>query len=139
MSSLIYLSFSDDVHRGNIDCDTDTFYVMLAAASYTADQTAHLKRSDITGETVGTGYVSGGIPCTVTVTKDTGNKRISLAFSAVSWPAATFSARYAIYYKRRGGAASADELVALDDFGSTVSVTADTFNLTSSTYLCTVP
>jgi hypothetical protein len=43
------------------------------------------------------------------------------------------TARKAVYYKSRGGASSADELVAVDDFGSDVTTTAGTFTLNAST------
>jgi hypothetical protein len=38
-----------------------------------------------------------------------------------------------VYYKRRGGAATADELIMVNDFGSDVSSTAATFTLNAST------
>jgi hypothetical protein len=50
-----------------------------------------------------------------------------------AWPTSTITARTAVYYKSRGGAASADELVAVVDFGSDVVSTADTFTLSAST------
>lgn len=138
MASFEYLSFADDVHRGNIDMDTDTFYVMLATSTYTPNQTTHLKRSDVTNEVSGSGYTAGGQACTCTVTKDTANKRIDMVFASVTWPTSTITARYAIYYKRRGGLASADELVAIDDFGADVTTVGATFTLNSTTVRSTV-
>jgi len=38
-----------------------------------------------------------------------------------------------VYYKRRGGLASADELVAVNDFGSDVTTSSGTFTLNAST------
>lgn len=139
MASIIYNSMLDDLARGAIDFDTDTFYVMLVNSTYAAiaDETkkdSHLKRSAVTANEIsGTGYTAGGTAAAVTVTKDTANNRLDIALGAVSWPTATISAAGAVYYKRRGGADTADELVAYDDFAGTVSSTGATFSLAAST------
>lgn len=139
MASIIYTSFFDDVAKGNIDCDTDIFYCQLVNATYAsiADETkkdSHLKRSSVTSNEIsGTGYTAGGTAATVTVTKDTANNRLDISLGAVSWASSTISANGAVYYKRRGGADTADELVAFIDFGGAVSSTAGTFSLTAST------
>lgn len=133
MASLILNSALDDAFRGNIDFDTDTFKVLLTTSSYAADKDTHTKRSDVTDEVVGAGYTSGGAAATVTVTKDTANDRIDVSLGAASWPSATITARFAVYYKSRGGASSSDELVAVIDFGSDITSTAGTFSLTAST------
>jgi hypothetical protein len=139
MASFAYTSFEDDVHRGNIDCDTDTFYVLLTTSTYTENQGTHTKRSDVTNEVTGTGYTAGGAAVTVTVTKDTGLQRITLSLGGASWPSSTITARKAVYYKRRGGAATADELVAVNDFTSDVISTAGTFTLNASTIVIPSP
>lgn len=133
MASLIYNSCLDDLAKGNIDFDTDTFYAMLVTSSYTPDKDTHLKRSSVTNEVTGTGYTAKGTAATVTVTKDTANDRIDISLGAVSWPTSTITARGAVYYKYRGGADTADELVAYIDFGGDVSSTAGTFALSAST------
>lgn len=133
MASLIYNSFLDDVFRGNVDCDTDAFKVQLHTSAYTENKDTHDRRDDLTNEVSGTGYTAGGNTATVTVTKDTANDRVDVSLGGTSWTTATFTARKAVYYKSRGGAASADELVAVIDNGSDVSVTAGTLTLTAST------
>jgi hypothetical protein len=133
MASLIYTSFLEDLARGAIDMDTDTFRVMLVTSSYTENKDTHLKRSDVTNEVTGTGYTAGGVVTTITVTKDTVNDRLDITLGAVSWPSSTITARKAVYYKARGGAATADELVAVNDFGSDVTSTGATFSLALST------
>lgn len=132
MASLIYNSAIDDMARGAIDFDTDTFNVMLVTSTYTANKDTHTKRSDVTNEVSGTGYTAGGVTSVCTVTKDTANDKVTLSFAAVSWATATITARGAVYYKSRGGASSADELVAYVDFGGDVSSTGATFTLGSS-------
>ena len=133
MASLIYNSFLEDLARGAIDMDTDTFRVMLVTSAYTENKDTHLKRSDVTNEVSGTGYSAGGTTCAITVTKDTVNDRLDITLGAVSWPTSTITARKAVFYKSRGGAASADELVAVNDFVSDVTSTGATFSLAAST------
>ena len=133
MASLIYNSAVDDMARGAIDFDTDTFRVMLVTSSYTPNKDTHDKRDDVTNEASGTGYTSGGVTSACTVTKDTANDKVTLQFASVSWASSTITARGAVIYKSRGGASSADELVAYNDFGADVSTTAGTFSIAAST------
>jgi hypothetical protein len=132
MASLIYNSAVDDMARGAIDFDTDTFKVMLVTSSYTPDKDTHDKRNDVTNEVSGTGYTAGGVTSVCTVTKDTANDRVTLSFAAVSWASSTITARGAVIYKSRGGASSADELVAYNDFGSDVASASGTFTVGAS-------
>lgn len=133
MASLIYNSALYDAMTGAIDFDTDSFKVMLVTSAYTPDKDTHLKRSSVTNEVTGTGYTAGGAAATVTVTKDTTNDRIDVSLGSASWATSTITARGAVYYKARGGASSADELVAYVDFGADIVSSAGTFSLTAST------
>lgn len=133
MASLIYNSALDDAARALIDFDSDTFKCMLVTSTYSPNKDTHTKRSDVTNEVSGTGYSAGGAAATVTVTKDTANDRVDVSLGAVSWATSTITARGAVYYKSRGGASSADELVGYIDFGADITSTAGTFALTAST------
>jgi hypothetical protein len=133
MASLIYNSFVDDMARGAIDLDTDTFKVLLVSSAYSPNKDTDLKRSAVTNEVSGTGYTAGGVTSACTVTKDTANDRVTLSFAAVNWATSTITARAAVIYKSRGGAASSDELVCYVDFGGDVSSSSATFSLGSST------
>lgn len=133
MASLIYNSCIDDMAKGAIDFDTDTFKAMLVTSTYAANKDTHTKRSDVTNEVTGTGYTTGGATSTVTVTKDTANDKVTISLGAVSWATATITARGAVLYKSRGGASSADELVCYVDFGGDVTATGATFSLGAST------
>jgi hypothetical protein len=119
MASFAYDSYMDDVLAGNI-VKTDTYYVMLTTSAYAPNQATHTKRSDVTSEVSGTGYTAGGQVIVPTFTKDTTNHKNIVTFPQVTWPSSTITARCAVYYKHRGGAATADELVAVDDFGGDV-------------------
>ena len=118
MADLIYNSFFTDLSKGAIDLDTDTLKLMLVTSAYTPTKT-HAKRSDITNEVTGTGYTAGGATlANVTVTQDNTNDLAKFDADDVSWATSTITARGAVLYKARGGAASADELVKYFDFGS---------------------
>lgn len=131
MASLIFHSCIRDALTGGIDFDTDTFKCMLVTSSYTPDKDTHDRRNDVTNEVSGTGYSSGGATVTCTVAAvDTGNDDVEVSFSNPSWTTATITARGAVIYKSRGGASSADELVAYVDFGSDIVSTAGTFAVT---------
>jgi hypothetical protein len=134
MASLIYNSAIDEMARGDIDFDTDTFNAMLVTSSYTPNKDTHEFRDDVTNEAPATGnYVAGGETSAVTVTKDTANDKVTIQFGAVTWSSSTITARGCVYYKSRGGASSADELVAYNDFGSDVSSSGGTFAVAAST------
>lgn len=120
--------------KGNIDFDGDTFKVMLATSGYTPDQDAHDFRNDVTNEVSGTGYNAGGETLAgVSVTYDSATNEMRILWNDQVWSAATFTGRHAIIYKSRGGASSADELVAYLDNGSDFSVSASTLTLDFTT------
>ena len=133
MASLIYNSAPDEMARGDIDFDTDTFNAMLVTSSYTPNKDTHDFRDDVTNEVSGTVYTAGGVASAVTVTKDTANDKVTIQLGAVSWASSTITARGCVYYKSRGGASSADELVCYADFGSDVSSSGGTFSVAAST------
>lgn len=133
MASVIYNSAMFHEAKGSIDYDTDSFKAMLVTSSYTPDVDAHDYRNDVTNEVSGTGYTAGGAATTCTVTQDNANNRVSLAFSAVTWATSTLTARGAVIYKSRGGASSADELVAYVDFTSDKTSSGGDFVLTFTT------
>ncbi len=138
MASLTFNRMIELWARGQIDFDSDVFKALLTTSAYPAvgDATAkdtHDFRDDVTNEVTGTGYTAGGNVVTVTVTLDTANDRVDITLGGTTWPSSTITARKAVYYKFRGGAASADELIALNDFGVDVVSSAGTFTLNAST------
>lgn len=131
MASLIYNSFIRDRETGAIDMDTDSFKVMFVTATYVPNKDTHTKRSDITNECVSAGYTAGGLAAVITVpAMDLTNDRLVTSLGGVTVEAALSDARYAIYYKSRGGAATADELVAAIDLGASI---PPSFELAAST------
>lgn len=130
MANVIYNSFKRDIMNGSIDLDTDTIKLMLVSSSYTPDQDAHTKRSDVTNEVSGTGYTAGGATlANKTVTADNTDNEGVFDADDVTWPSSTITARGGVLYKSRGGASSADELIAYVDFGSDITSTGATFTV----------
>jgi hypothetical protein len=131
MASVIFNSFFADVAKGNIDCDTDAFKMLLVTATYSPNRDTHAKRSDITNEVAaGGGYTAGGQTVTVSVTQDNTNDRVDIGIgNPAGWTSSTITARAGVVYKSRGGANTADELVAYLDFGADVTSTNGTFSV----------
>jgi len=119
MADVIYNSFKRDIMNGSVDLDTDTIKVALVTSAYVPDQDAHTKKSNITNEITGTGYTSGGqaLSGKTVAVDNTDNEGVFDALDT-TWTSASFTAKGAVLYKSRGGAASADELIAYIDFGS---------------------
>jgi hypothetical protein len=132
MASNNYDSFFEDLALNNIDVGVDTFYMLLVTSSYTPSK-AHNRRDDITNEVAnGNGYATEGKVVVLTPTLDTVNHRYDIAIGSVSWAASSITAAGAVVYKRRAGAASADELVCFLDFGGNVTSSNGTFTVTPS-------
>ena len=109
---------------GGVNLTSVTVKLMLVTSAYTPNQNTHDFRDDLGAtEVSGTGYTAGGNTLsTVTVSMDgSGNVTID-ANDPAAWAQASggfTNARRAVIYVARGGAASADELIAYsDDFGS---------------------
>jgi hypothetical protein len=135
MASLVYNSCIRNAVTGQIDFDTDTFYMMLVTSTYTPDQDTHLDRADVTNEVTGTNYTSAGQAVTVTVgAVDTANDRVDISFADVTWASSTITAAAAVVYKSTGTAAD-DLLVAYLDFGGDVSSTSGDFTVSTTTPL----
>ncbi|HKQ06125.1 MAG TPA: hypothetical protein VJ464_13400 [Blastocatellia bacterium] len=130
MASVIYNSFKRDIMNGALDLDSDTIKVMLVTSTYTADQDAHTKRSDVTNEVSGTGYSAGGSAlANKAVTADNTDNEGVFDADDLTWSTSTITARGAVLYKSRGGASSADELICYIDFGADKSSSAGNFTL----------
>lgn len=133
MSSVnFYTAFTEKVADGTIDLDTDDFYIMLLADTYTYSG-AHDFRNDVEGDEIsGTGYTSGGQQLTSVTWSSTAGSPGYTTFDAAdpSWASSTITARYAVIYKNRGGASSADELVLVYDFGKNESSSGTEFKIT---------
>lgn len=135
MASLIYNSALYDLLTGALHLNADsanTFRCMLVTSSYVPDKDNHKKRSDVTNETSGTGYVAGGPEANLSVFEDDPDDQINVTLGAIELDAVSITARGAVYYHETGNALT-DNLVAYIDFGTDVTATAGTFSLSAST------
>jgi hypothetical protein len=130
-----------NTYRGRIAFETDTFYAMLVGTGYTPDQDAHEFRSSVTSEIAGVGYDAGGKPCPVTVAAtDNANDRFDVTFGPVEWAGATISGiAQVVIYKRRGGAAAADELVLCEDADTVINIVSGTLTMEPITIRVQMP
>jgi hypothetical protein len=132
MASFIYNSAIEDIASGAIGFGADSLKAMLVTSGYVANKDTHLRRSDVTNEVVGPGYIEGGRALDVSITKDTVTDRVVIEFLGVAWNNSSITARGCVYYKSRGSA-SADELVAYNDFGFDASSSLSSLIVNSST------
>jgi hypothetical protein len=127
------------VQNGSVDLDTDTIKFMLVTSGYTPDQSAHNFRDDLGANEAsgGSGYPAGGFTLA--------GKALAVATLTVNWDATDISQaitggplafRYGVYYKARGGASSADELIGYVDYGAQ-SITDALLGLTQTNQLTT--
>ena len=130
MPNAIFNSFKRDIANGSINLATDAVKIMLVGSAYTPNIDTHTKRSDVTNEVSGTGYTAGGIALVnKTVTMNTTSDKGVFDADDITLSNATITARGAVLYKARGGASSADELIAYLDFGADITSTAGNFNI----------
>lgn len=134
MPSIIYGSSIRDAFKGDIDLDVDAVWVMICGAAY-SENPDHAKRSDITNELSGAGYTAGGFSVgAVTVTYDAANNRTEIVLPAVNSPSVTLTgAQKFVYYKRRGGAATADELICCIDNGTALNPSSQVIQIGAMT------
>ena len=138
MASIIYDSFPADAMNGNA-VTSNSYKAMLVTSSYSENRGTHTKRSDVSGEISGTGYTAGGAAVTLTIATNTTTHKTTLTVSAVSWPSSTLTARKMIIYRARGGASSADELVACIDNGTDLVSGNSTMTWNASTWEIPLP
>jgi hypothetical protein len=110
--------------NGAVNVESLTVKCMIVTSGYAVNQNTHNFADDLgANEVSGTGYSAGGNTCSTPVVSLSGAGLVTVDFAdPAAWTqnAAGFSnGRRAIFYIDRGGAASADELIAYtDDFGA---------------------
>lgn len=120
------------VAKGLIDLDGGTFKLMLTTSSYSPNQdTDQFRSTPVTNEVGNSGtYAAGGATlANVGVTYDGASNEVRIRWDDVSFTSATITARTAVIYLSRGGAASADDLVAFATETADVTSTAGTFTV----------
>ena len=113
-----------------LDWDTNDIRVSLHTSSYVPDRDADDYWNDATNEITGTGYTAGGQAIvSPTVTFDSATDETRLDANDPSWGSASFTARTAVWYKKKGGVSSADPVIGYLPFGSDVTVSSGTFSI----------
>lgn len=114
-------SLSYDLWRQRIAV-SDTFRAMLLGSSYTFNTGAHSRRSDVVASEIAAtgGYTAGGVAVTISDSLDTTQHAHILTLSLASIGTGPITAQYVAYVKWRGGAATADELIAVLNLGRTI-------------------
>jgi hypothetical protein len=101
--------------NNDVDWVADTIHASLHLSTYTPDPDAHDFFNDATNEVAaGSGYSAGGVALTTkTATIDTANDRVVLSADPIAFAfVGSKTWRHMVLYKKRGGASSADELIA---------------------------
>lgn len=131
VSALWYGQAALKAFSKEIDFLSDTIKVSLHTATYTPNQDTHVYRSSLTNElaTAG-GYTAGGITLTTkTLTYTGGTNVIMFDADDASWPAATFTARYAVIYDNTPASDATRPLLGYVDFGADQSPAGVTFEV----------
>lgn len=111
--------------------------VALLTSSYSFSPD-HSSMQDVYGETSGPGYTAGGQNIPGSVVYDQGLQAVKLTAPDLDWPGASFSARYGLIYLVPSFVPAEQKLVALIDFGATLTADGDTFRLSSPNGLLTL-
>lgn len=114
-----------------INLASDTIKMMLLTSSYTPDIDADVFIDDISANEVAASgsYSAGGVTLTKSSSTDDTDDEGVFDASDVTITSATISARYAAIYKDTG-TPSTSPIIAIVDFGSTITSTGSTFTIT---------
>ena len=111
--------------------ETNKVKLSLHTSSYTPDQDAHDYFDDVTNEVTSANYTAGGAAlASPAITYTAGTNVSKFDADDVTWSGASITARGAVLYKSRGGASSADELIAYIDFGADKTASGGDFRIT---------
>ena len=130
VTAFVYGLAQDHFLDADIDWTVDTIKVSLHTSTYVPAQDTDDFFNDATNEIVGTGYTADGATLTTpTRTYTAGTNVLKLDADDSAWASASFTARYAVVYKDRGGAQTADELISYVNFGGDETVASGTFTI----------
>lgn len=130
----VYGLAMQSILSGEVAWLTHDIKVALYDNTFVLDQDNDRYLTDLTGtETAGAGYTAGGqLLSSKTIAYDATTNRLVLSAADPTWPAATFTAHYAVFYRDTGNAATSPLLVCWD-LGADVSSPGGDFVLTVNT------
>jgi hypothetical protein len=101
-SSIIMRNFKYEMFRGNIDLDSDTFYVALLSGTNSLNASVFETMINFSAaqvyETNGTGYTAGGLPLTASPISLNGSNAVWDS-ADITWPNSTINADGLVIYK----------------------------------------
>ena len=109
-----------------LNLSAGNFWAMLLGTGYTPSP-SHSFRSNLSAEVTGTGYTAGGVAAPLTITRNDALDEIIVRAEQIIHPAFTASPRYVAYYQKLGGAASADRVVMIVDWGAVYPATGSVY------------
>jgi len=132
VTAKLYGKFLNALANKEVDLNSDTIKVQLHTSSYTPDQDTHDYHNDLTNEVAnGNGYTTGGATLGSPSFSYTGATNVFMFDGAdVSWTSSTITARYAVLVDTTPGSTSTNPLIGYVDFGTDVSTTNGTFQIT---------
>jgi hypothetical protein len=100
-----------------LNLSAGNFWAMLLGTGYTPSP-SHSFRSDLSAEVTGTGYTAGGVAAPLTITRNDALDEIIVRAEQIILTGCTVSPRYVAIYQKLGGAATADRVVMIVDWGA---------------------
>lgn len=119
---LLPYSLATDLWRGRLNIASDTIRLIILADTYVPNRATHSRRSSVASHELATGggYTQGGAVVVPTDATDTATGIHTLTLVGATLGGNSNIGRYACWYKARGGAAADDELIAILDFGASI-------------------
>lgn len=120
-------------HLRGLDWENDTIKVALLDSTHVPDEDSQIFWDDVsTNEITGTGYTSGGATlASKTRVYSASENKTTLSCANPTWSGATFTCKWAVFYKDTGTPGTSTLL-------RTVQITGDT-SVTSGTFTLSVP
>jgi hypothetical protein len=117
------------LNNKEINLTADTIKLMLCTSTYTPNRGTHRYKSDVTNEVSGTGYTATG-NTVGSMGSNIASNVYSITGANASWPASTFTARYAVLYDSTPATDATRPLIGYVDFGADQSPSNGTLSVT---------
>lgn len=111
------------VMAGDIPLDGADIYAMITTVDYVPVKDTHNFRDDVTNEVTGDGYTAGGQAVTASLSYDAASDECRFIVADPTWASSTITGRVVVFYRRLGGAASADPLIGYIVYDQNISST----------------
>lgn len=122
-----YSQFQRSLWNKEINLTSDSLKLLLCNG-YVPDRDNHRYKSSVTNEVSAPGYTAGGlVVSSISISYDSGTKKLSFDGADVSWPTSTIASTHAVLYDSTPSTDATRPLIIYWDFGGTVSSTAATF------------